>query len=393
VRKKSKSSNVCGLCGSYQGGNLKKGIVLLATAAWVIFAFSQAFAEKEVSLHGTIFAEWFTDLSDTLDNGGVPTNDDFDSYNNFGITRAYLTGKAKLSERTYGKITVDVIQGFNVIRLENAYLKWRFYSGEQFGLATKFGLHETPWLAGMHKVVRRYVARTWSQRGLVDPDNPVNMLSDYGISFIGWFGEKGKWGDAHFSIFNGAGTGEFEDANPKKDLSFVVWLTPLNANPDFAESKIGFQYYTGYHNEYDVQDDPNEDMYKHTVFSAMGNVQFRKLFNLGVEYNSHSSDLWYGDNNSASALTLFGSLWLADLAPNSEVLKTLAVFFRYGMVDDDKDDLDDERSYSDMIFGVECAPVKGFAASVNYRAETEKDVPGEEDYTASALTLNAMLKF
>jgi hypothetical protein len=366
---------------------LKKRIVLLAAAACVLITFSQALADKEVSLHGTIFAEWFTDLSDTLNTGGVPTNNDFDSYNNFGITRAYLTGKARLSDRTYGKVTFDVMSNVNEIRMEYAYLKWKFYSGEQFGLATKFGLHETPWLAGMHQVVRRYVARTRSEHW------DMNMLSDYGISLIGSLGEKSRWGHAYFSIFNGTGTGEFRDANPKKDLSFVVWINPLNANTDFTDSKVGFQYYAGYHNDYDVQNDSTEDMYKHTLVSAMANFQYRKLFNLGVEYNSHSSDLMYGTDNSASAVTFFGTLWLADLAPTSEAVKTLAFFFRYGIVDPDKDNLTDDRSYNDVIFGIECAPIEGFATSVNYRAETVKDVPNEDDYTASALTLNAVLEF
>ena len=261
-------------------------------------------------------------------------------------------------------------------------MMWKFYSQEDFSFSTQFGLHPNPWLAGMHKVVRRYVAQTRSQHW------DLNRLADYGASFIGGFGEKGKWGHAYLSMWNGTGANDAIDANPKKDVSFVVWLNPLTSE-DFQKSKVGVQYYMGWDEDYDAQDEDNEDAYKYNLMSAMGNIQYKGLFNLGVEYNGYTHKAMEGeDDMKASAMTLFGTLWFAELAEDSKAFQTLNVFFRYGMVDPDADFDDDE--VTDMIFGVECNPVKGFATSLNYRSETFKTGEGNDDYIEKYLFLNAV---
>jgi hypothetical protein len=285
---------------------------------------------------------------------------------------------------------------------------WKFYSQEKFAFWTKFGLHETPWLAGMNKIWRRYVAQTFSQ------ELGWNNLGDYGLTFVGVLGEKGKIGKAYLSMFNGNGEFDSYDPNPKKDLSFVVWLNPLHSNEDYAASKLGFQYYKGYHEDYDYQweIDPqgdrvevDEDLYKNNVMSFVGNFDFKKLFAIGAEYNTHTT-AWDPDSDLKETLiTVFGELDLGEAAPDNEFLKTLSIFFRYGMFDPDADDHvigqdangDDvlwEETATSMLFGVECSPVKGVSTSINYRTQTDKDIydfGNDElyDETESYIYLNA----
>jgi len=373
---------------------MKRGITFLALAALLIFAFSMAHAEKEISLGGKVYAHWYYDLSDSLNAPGNISDANFDSYNAFGISRAYLTGSAKLSEKTSGKVTVDVNPNSNDnnIRLKFAYLKWHFYTGLQFDLTAKLGLHETPWIYGMDKIWgRRYLAKT--------PTDQLGMLttSDNGLSFLSNLGEKGKWGSASLSIFNGASYESPWDNNPSKDINIAAFLTPLNSKAEFANSTIGFQYYMGTHNAYDDSSLTKDD-YKQTLMSVVANFQYKKTFALGVEYNSlgfqqpDTSGVMV--DNKENSMAIFGTLWFAELAQNTKMLQDLNVFFRYMTDDPDGEDLVNEMSETELIVGLECTPVDGFAASLNYRADTAKDLgPGVDDISNAYLFLNTLFEF
>ena len=85
---------------------MKRWLLGALVMALALGMFSMASAEKKVSFSGKVFAHWFMDLSD--EDQQTLESDGFDSYNTFGVSRTYLTGKAKLSDKAYGKITFDV---------------------------------------------------------------------------------------------------------------------------------------------------------------------------------------------------------------------------------------------------------------------------------------------
>jgi len=374
----------------------------------VISMFSVASADKEVTLGGEVFSHWYMDISDTLNAFGNRSDVPFDSYNSFEITRAYLTGKAKLSDKTYGKVTIDVEPTLNVMRLKYGYMGWKFYENEQFKMGAKMGLVETPYIYGMDKTWgRRYISMT--------PLELTGMQSsaDFGLSFWCKFGEDAKWGKANLSLFNGPGYMNPDENNPTKDIDLTVFLTPLNANPDLAESKVGFQFNTGKVNAYNDSGDVADD-YKKTIISFMGDFRFAKLFNLGVEYNSYKSPyildvLGIGLNNFAgdqsdvkiNSISIMGGLWFGELMPDSKALSTLDLFFRYIMLDPDADDHDNvgyggpfEVKANEILIGVECAPIEGFKTSVNYQTDKITDLgTGVDDITNSYIYLNMGLMF
>ena len=377
----------------------------IIVALMVLFAFSVASAEKEVKVGGQIFAQWYYDMSDTLDFSR--SNVDFENYSAFSIERAYLYAKAKLSEKTSGKVTVDVNPDNAYIRLKYAYINWKLFSQENFDLSTRLGLQGTPWIDEMNVVWgRRYLEKT--------PTDQLGMetSADFGLSFGSNFGEEGKWGYAKLAFFNGTSFDDPGEDNPTKDINLAVFLAPLNANPDFAESKIGFQVYSGTLNSYNDSLDVKDD-YKKSMISIMGNLQYRKLFAIGVEYDSYKSpqildivDMGFGtwpdmSDNKVAAIALFGTLWFADLAENTPLLQTTNLFFRYMMIDPDADDheiippggINFETSANEFIFGIECEPVKGVAAALDYRAEKIKDIPLMDDISNSYLYLNMLLAF
>jgi len=373
-----------------------------------LLMFSVASADKEVTLGGEVFSHWYMDISDTLDAFGNRSDVQFDSYNSFEITRAYLTGKAKLSDKTYGRVTVDIDPGDNNILLKYGYVGWKFYENEQIKMGAKMGLVETPYIYNMDKAWgRRYISMT--------PLELTGMQSsaDFGLSFWCKFGEDAKWGKANLSLFNGPGYMNPDENNPTKDIDLTVFLTPLNANPDLAESKVGFQFNTGKVNEYDDSLQTADD-YKKTIISFMADFRFAKLFNLGVEYNSYKSPyildvLNMIPSNSATddsdikinSISIMGGLWFGELMPDSKALSTLDLFFRYIMLDPDADDHTNigygaayEVKANEMLIGVECAPIDGFKTSVNYQTDKITDLgPGVDDITNSYIYLNMGLMF
>jgi len=374
---------------------MKRSFVLLALAVMMFGLFMTAQAEKEVTLSGRIYAHWYMDLSDSLNNS--MSNKNFDSYNTFGVSRTYLTGAGKLSDKTSGKITIDINPADNNIRLKYAFLKWNFYQAQQYDLAAVFGLQGTPWNGGMEKIWgRRYISKV--------PADQLGMetTSDYGISLNSGLGEKGKWGNATLALFNGTTYSSPVDNNGSKDINLAAFIKPLNSNADFGKSTVGFQYYMGTLNSYDDSSQTKDD-YKKTIMSFAANVQYRHTGAVGVEYNSYKSSVnlqngnfWMQNGNvvenKANALAIFGTLWFEDLAANSRMLKTLDLFFRYMTFDPDADDINNDMKTNELIVGVECAPIKGFASSLNYRTE-KTTVTGSDDISNAYLFFNTIIDF
>lgn len=394
-----------------------RSLAAMMAVAMGVISFSTARADKEIKVGGLVFAEWFYDMSDTLAYSRSQTvygTDDFDSYGLFRIGRAYLNARARMSEKTWGRVNFDVNPSNNYVWLKHAFIDWTFFKQEGIDLSTRLGLQGTPWINQMDATWgRRYVERTPSDQ------LAMQTSSDFGLSFGSNFGEKGKWGYARLALYNGTSYTSPSENNPTKDINLAVFIDPLNANPNLAETKVGFQIYSGTLNSYSDSGEVKDD-FKKTMFSVMGNLQYRKIFGLGVEYDSYRSpqildvlaladrglyalpNFWPADtsDNSISVVTVFSTLWFEELAANTPLLKTTDLFFRFMMVDPDGDDHDlggginFETSATELIFGLECSPVDGVAASFNYRAERIKNVPNRiDDVSNSYLHLNMMLEF
>ncbi|UCC78492.1 MAG: hypothetical protein JSW64_09410 [Candidatus Zixiibacteriota bacterium] len=385
-----------------------------------VFLFSVAGAEKEVMFGGELFSSWYYDMSDSLTDFGNRSYVRFDNYNRFQVTRAYLTGKAKLSDRTYGRISSDVNPSYNYIRLKYGYVGWAFLRSEKLDLGANMGLVENPYIYNMDEIWgRRYISMTPGEMSWNQDAPGMQSSADFGLSFWGKFGEDGKVGKAFISFFNGPGYTETDENNPTKDVDFTIFLNPLNAQPGLEESKIGFQFSTGKVNAYNDSSDI-EDYYKMSILSFMGDLRYRKLFNIGLEYNGYTSPyildvlntgLYYFDFDDSSdvkvsSLSIFGALWFGELMPDSRALQTLDLFFRYVMLDPDTDDHDDigypspagtepyEVKATQMIIGLECAPVEGFKSSLNFQSDKIKDRgAGLNNVTNSYLYLNMGLWF
>jgi hypothetical protein len=373
-----------------------------------LLIFSPASADKEVKFGGEVFSHWYMDLSDTLDAFGNRSDVDFDSYNEFGISRTYLTGKAKLSEKTFGRITVDVNPSDDMIHLKYGYIGWKCVQSEPYSFGGKLGLVENPYINNMDWIWgRRYISMTPSEITEMQP------AADFGISMWGKLGEKGKWGRGYLSLFNGTSYMSPDENNPSKDIDFTLFLTPLSAQPDFEKSTIGFQFVTGKVNAYDDSAQTSDD-YKKTLISFLADLRYSGVFNLGLEYNSYKSPyvldvLGVGLNNFAAdqsdikvnSISIFGTLWFGEFMPDSKVLSTLDLFFRYVMLDPDGDDHDNigygapyEVKASQMMIGLECSPIKGLKSSLNYQQDKITDFgAGIEDVTNSYLYLNMGLWF
>ncbi|UCE66056.1 MAG: hypothetical protein JSU85_14575, partial [Candidatus Zixiibacteriota bacterium] len=368
-----------------------RNIALVVLMSFLMF--SAASADKEVTFGGEVYSQWYYDLSDTLNAFGNRSQVDFDSYSHFDVTRAYITGKAKLSEKTYGRITVDVEPMLNVMRLKYGYVGWRFFESEQLMLGTELGLVEIPYIYNMDKIWgRRYISMTPSEMSWHPNALGMQSSADYGLSFWSKFGEKGKWGKAFLSFLSGTSYKTPGENNPTKDIDFTFFLTPLNAQPDFAESKIGFQFNTGKVNTYSDSSQTADD-FKKTILSVVADFRYAKLFNLGLEYNSYTSPyvldvLDAGLNNFAAdqsdmkinSFSIFGGLWFGELMPDTKAIQTINLFFRYIMLDPDADDHDNvgygaayEVKANQMIIGAECAPIKGFKASLNFQSDKITD--------------------
>ncbi|NLI15372.1 MAG: hypothetical protein GX409_03700, partial [candidate division Zixibacteria bacterium] len=93
------------------------------------------------------------------------------------------------------------------------------------------------------------------------------------------------------------------------------------------------------------------------------------------------------DDLKSSAISIFGNLKFRSLVGEDSPFRTLGLFGRYDIVDPNTD-VDDNGS-SLLIAGVECTPVKGVAASLNFRNKSyQADIKSE-----SFLFLNTEFKF
>ncbi|MDF1544973.1 MAG: hypothetical protein P1R58_07720 [bacterium] len=357
-----------------------RGFLLTALLTFAILSASTQAAET--SVHGRLYADWMMKTTELVDNDFADT---IDGFNEFQISRAYVTVKSKLSDRTSVRITSDIKakDGLYNIMLKYGYIDWKpAFGGER--LMVRFGLQPTQYIDAMNKVWgRRYLAKT------VSDANSYLTSSDLGASAFFSLGTDKKLGVVSVTLFNGTKYSDTREMNKNKDINIYGAINPLKNNENLKKSVLMAQAYLGTQNKDISAATVDAADYKKELISVGGALVYKSLLDIGFDVNMLT--LGEGPNNpdnKESGISFFGTLYLADLAPESQAFRTLGLFGRLDMVDPDTDT--DNDATTTMIAGVECSPVKGFKAAVNYR-NTSYDETGVD--SEGALYLNTLFKF
>ena len=190
------------------------------------------------------------------------------------------------------------------------------------------------------------------------------------------------------AVFNGTSYSDLGEANKQKDFNVVAAVTPLTKNEDFKRTTIIGQYYHGTQNV-SIAPDSSASDYKHNLASIGGLLGYRNVFDAGADLNFLSMGAGPGNADvKSSAMTFHGTLYFEGLLENTPALRTLDLFGRVDLVDPNTDVDNDGATH--MILGVECAPVKGVKASVNYRS-TSFDAPNTD--TEKSINVNTLFQF
>lgn len=357
---------------------------------------ASAFA-AETSIKGTIYSTWMMNYTDGADHA-----------NAFSIDRAYFGAESKLSDYTSMRITFDIrpemfntsstkvvdtdgdtvtvpaltaYTGYPII-LKYAYADWKIKPIPQI-LKVRLGLQPTMYLNYMDGMwSRRYIAKN------ITDQNSWTSTSDLGASVNAALGPQGNLGEVGVSIFNGTKYSDITDKNKNKDINPYLKLTPFYNSGDFNQVALFAQYYTGTQNVAITSSTKASD-WKNNIFSIGGKLAYQKTADLcfDVDFNTLGQGTGKADLKR-SAYSFFGNLYLNPIVPATSLFNTLVLFGRVDAYDPNTDKSDDGNTM--IIGGIECAPVKGVRASIDYRHI------GYQDDTKAAqkyLYLNTEFKF
>ncbi len=346
-------------------------LVLVALAVSIPLA-------AETKLEGRVFGSWSLNMTEGAD-----------SYNKFGLDRSYITAKSKISEYTSAVVTFDlkeknsdVDNGYYII-LKYGYLDWQpeFASGY---LNVILGLQSVKYIGFADNNVwkRRYIIRT------VGDFNKFRSSADLGATFNFKLGEQGKWGEAALSVFNGASYSDVVEKNKQKDINLFLALKPFTDDPEWGNSALAGQFYSGTQNIAFGDSLEGED-YGRKIFSIAGSLANSDRFDLGVDLNWQTLGQGQGIADlSQFAHSFIASLHLRKFVGENSLLRTLNFFGRYDAFDYNTE-IDDD-GHSMYIIGMECAPSKNIKASLNYRTIDYQESGKNSD---EFLSLNTDLKF
>jgi len=351
----------------------------------------------ETSLKGTAYADWMMDMSEGADN-----------YNRFGIGRAYITAFSKLSDYTSVQITADikpelfktpetvvidddgdsvvipaqdVSKGYPFL-LKFAYGDWKIKPIENL-LKLRIGLQPTMYLAFADELwMRRYI-----ERNIMDFAGWLST-ADLGASAHLSLGEKGRLGAAGLAVLNGTKYSDVTEKNKNKDINLLAKFTPLPESEDFSMLTFVAQYYMGTQNR-SIAEGADAADFKNNIISAGGRVGYRSLFDICFDANFRTYGAGAGNEDiKSNAISGWADIYLNKLAPEAELLKTLTLFGRYDIYDPNTDV--EEDGYNLLFAGLECAPVKGVKAALNYR---QTDYQNEALKADKYLFLSTEFKF
>jgi hypothetical protein len=330
----------------------------------------------ETTVHGRLFAHWMMNMSDGAG-----------SYNDFGLSRAYVDVNSKLSDYTSVRITTDLRDagGFNgyTIILKYAYMDWKpKFANDMVNL--RFGLQPTMYVDRMLGIWgRRYIISN------ITNDRDMLTSADLGVSAMANLGPDKKTAQIGFGILNGTEYTNTTELNKQKDFNFFAAVSPLLNNPDFENTMLVGQAYMGTQNRLLAVGEKASD-WKKQLFSVGGKLAYRGTLDIGFDVNMMSEGRGVGiDDRKSSAMSFFGTLYLEDLvADGAPMLRTLNLFGRFDIYDRNTDVDNDGENL--MIGGVECNPIKGVKASLNLQSTSyENDAVDSDTY----LFVNTEVRF
>ncbi len=351
------------------------GVMLLS-----LIAISGSLKAAETAVHGRLYSHWEYDMTDGADG-----------MNEFGLGRAYVTVKSKLSDFTSVRITSDFrkakiddngkVKARYYVIIKYGYLDWKPSFGKK-ALKFRFGLQPTPYIDFQNKMWgRRYLSKTVSDL------NKFLTSSDAGASLYLALGQKGKFGSLFFGVFNGTSYSSLGDLNKQKDFNFFAKIKPFSNNDDFKKSVIVAQYYKGTQNML-FDDTTLAGDYKNDLVSVGALLAYRGLLHLGMDMNWHTEGAGVGNVDSKESGSSFhGTLFLGEIVKDSKFMSTMNLFGRYDIFDPNTDASNDAEKM--FIVGFECNPTKGFKASVNLRNTSFDD----NSTTEKQLFVNTLFKF
>lgn len=368
---------------------MKKITVIFSLMAIMSMA-AGAFA-VETTVEGRIYSSWWMNMTDTTRMLDSTSAIDYKGWNQFSLDRSYVTIKSKLSDYTSLNITTDLrdskdemlssFAGYMIV-LKYGYVDWKLnFAPEKLSL--RLGLQPTMYIDAIDGMM-------WGHRYVLNSVGDLNKMlttSDLGASVNYNIGENSKYGFAGLSIWNGTSYTDLNEQNKSKDINPYLVFKPLAGNPDFEKTMIAAQFYTGTRN-IAIDTMMKAGDYKRQIISVGANLAYKNTFNVGGEFWSNT--LGQGANTDdlkSSAISIFGNLKFRSLVGEDSPFRTLGLFGRYDMVDPNTDV--DDNGNSLLIAGVECTPVKGVAASLNFRNKSyQADLKSE-----SFLFLNTEFKF
>lgn len=357
--------------------------------AGVSHAKNESHDASAISIHGKLYSHGMADFSDGDD-----------SHSEFALSRAYITMRTSLADFASLRVTTDfkTFDGKYNIIIKYAYLDMK--PGFTQGIAKlRLGMQPTQYIDHMNKLWgRRYVSKT------VGDEHHILTSSDLGISTIVGFGQKSEYGFASLALLNGTSYSDVGENNDRKDFNFVTVVTPLKHVKPFSKSTLMFQFYSGTQNELlnDLESvDTSASPWDTTVTTVSASDWKRQIVSVGglLAWNStldFGFDLNYatvgdGPGHEAiktRALSFFTSFRLKKLAGHSAFAKTLNFFGRMDLYDHNTHHDDDGETAT--WFGVECSPVHGFYASLNYQMVGFEDDALDSE---NMLYLNTQFKF
>ena len=293
------------------------------------------------------------------------------SFNQFTLTRGYVTLKKKVNPWLAARVTTDIhqVDGSWDVRLK--YLYGEVKAGDLgflTGIKSEIGLGHTPWLD-----FEEHINPYRNQSPMLTDRGGMQTSSDIGVSLAGDFGGKlesakertgsshytGRYGSWHIGIYNGAGYHDAE-ANQNKVAEARITVRPL------ADLLPGLKLsYLGTFGKGNTAAAPDYNLnlgmisFQHPYFIVTGQYFASKGNFKGSLVDANGKAL---DSTGYSA---FGAVHLPVLQ------KKISVFGRYDHANnDDNHKLAKDADYSMAVGGVSYDLAKGNMILVDYEKVT-----------------------
>jgi len=332
---------------------MKRVITIFAIVIGLTSAISVHAADTKVG--GRMYGYWMLNKTDGADN-----------YNNFGLDRAYIDVKSKLTEYTSARATMDLktldgYDGYTMI-LKYGYLDFKPKFGNGW-VTFRFGLQPTLYIDNMQDLWhRRYALK------VISDNKEMLTSSDLGAGLLFDLSKDKKYGYVQATVWNGGSYSHVKDKNKNKNFNAFIHLNPVPMNEDWKKSTILAQAYVGSQNVA-IDSGMSASDVKQNLFEFGGLLAYRNSFDIGADLNFETKGMadtagTYMDVKS-QGLSFFGTFFFQDFVDETSALRNINLFGRVDKYDPNTDvDKDGETM---VVGGVECVPAPGVRASISYR--------------------------